>query len=159
MVITSENNIDKRKLVKIAITVLIPILIFCIPVTETFTSNMRTFLALTAWMLLWAAFEITDLLVPSLLWPVLLILLGIVPATTIYNSWLSLVIPCCVSAILLAGILQKIGLLERLTFWIVAKCGGSFNRTMYALYFACLIMSVVTFAGASIIIAALCYGM
>ena len=75
MVITSENNIDKRKLVKIAITVLIPILIFCIPVTETFTSNMRTFLALTAWMLLWAAFEITDLLVPSLLWPVLLILL------------------------------------------------------------------------------------
>ena len=30
---------------------------------------------------------------------------------------------------------------------------------MYALYFACLIMSVVTFAGASIIIAALCYGM
>lgn len=153
------KSIDKVKMIKVAISVIIPILIWCIPVTEVFTANMRLFLALTAWMLLWAAFEITDLLVPAILWPVLLIITGVLPATTIYNSWLSLVVPCCVSAILLAGILQKIGLLERLTFWIVAKCGGSFNRTMYALYFACLIMSAVTFAGASIIIAALCYGM
>ena len=151
--------IDKIKLIKVIISVVIPIFIFLIPITDVFTSDMRTFLALTAWMLLWAAFEITDLLVPSLLWPVLLIILGIVPETTIYNSWLSLVIPCCMAAMVLAAILQRIGLLERLTFWIVAKCGGSFNRTMYALYFACLIMSAVTFAGASIIIAALCYGM
>ena len=46
MVIASENNIDKQKLIKIAITVVIPILIFCIPVSETFTSNMRTFLVI-----------------------------------------------------------------------------------------------------------------
>ena len=151
--------VDKTKMIKVIISVVIPIFIFLIPVTDVFTSDMRTFLALTAWMLLWAAFEITDLLVPSLLWPVLLIILGIIPETTIYNSWLSLVIPCCMAAMVLAAILQRIGLLERLTFWIVAKCGGSFNRTMYALYFACLIMSAVTFAGASIIIAALCYGM
>lgn len=151
--------IDKMRMIKIAVCIIVPILILCIPITDVFTTNMRTFLALTAWMLLWAAFEITDLLIPALLWPVLLIVLNVVPMTTIYNSWLSLVVPCCVSAMLLAGILQRIGLLERLTYWVVAKCGGSFNRTMYALYFACLLMSILTFAGASIIIAALCYGM
>lgn len=78
--------IDKIKLIKVIISVVIPIFIFLIPITDVFTSDMRTFLALTAWMLLWAALEITDLLVPSLLWPVLLIIWGIVPETTIYNS-------------------------------------------------------------------------
>lgn len=153
------QSVDKVKIIKITMSLLIPLFICFIPVTEIFTENMRLFLALTSWMLLWAAFEITDLLVPAILWPVLLIITGVLPETTIYSSWLSLVVPCCVSAILLAGILQKVGLLERMTFWIVAKCGGSFNRTMFALYFACLIMSALTFAGASIIIAALCYGM
>ena len=153
------RSVDKVKIIKITMSLLIPLFICFIPVTEIFTENMRLFLALTSWMLLWAAFEITDLLVPAILWPVLLIITGVLPEATIYSSWLSLVVPCCVSAILLAGILQKVGLLERMTFWIVAKCGGSFNRTMFALYFACLIMSALTFAGASIIIAALCYGM
>lgn len=152
-------KMNKTRKIQVGVSLLVPLMIMCIPVTEVFTSQMRIFTALTLWMLLWAAFELTDLLIPSLLWPVLLILLGVVPATTIYSSWLSLVIPCCVSAILMAGILQKTGLLERITFWIVAKCGGSFNRTMYALYLACLVLSVLTFAGASIIIAALCYGM
>ena len=101
--------VDKTKMIKVIISVVIPIFIFLIPVTDVFTSDMRTFLALTAWMLLWAAFEITDLLVPSLLWPVLLIILGIIPETTIYNSWLSLVIPCCMAAMVLAAILQRIG--------------------------------------------------
>ena len=150
---------NKSKIIKTLISIFIPIIIMLIPTSEVFTSQMRTFVALTVWMLLWAAFEITNLLVPSLIWPVALILLNITPATTIYSSWLSLIIPCIVGAMVLASILQRIGLLERITFWIVAKCGGSFNRTMFALYLACLVMSIITFAGASIIIAALCFGM
>lgn len=154
-----STKASKVRAIQIGVSLLIPAIMMLVPVNEVFTPQMRIFIALTLWMLLWAAFELTDLLIPSLLWPVLLIILGIVPATTIYNSWLSLVVPCCLSAILLAGILQKTGLLERITFWIVAKCGGSFNRTMYALYLACLVLSAITFCGASIIIAALCYGM
>lgn len=148
-----------NKNIKIAICFIIPILLMLIPTSESFTSQMRTFIAITAWLLLWAAFEITDLLVPSLIWPVVLTLLGIVPAESIYSSWLSYTIPCCMAAMVLSNMLQRVGLLERLSYWIMAKCGGSFNRSMYALYFACLIMSFITFAGASIIIAGLCYGM
>lgn len=148
-----------NKNIKIAICFIIPILLMLIPTSETFTSQMRTFIAITAWLLLWAAFEITDLLVPSLIWPVVLTLLGIVPTESIYSSWLSYTIPCCMAAMVLSNMLQRVGLLERLSYWIMAKCGGSFNRSMYALYFACLIMSFITFAGASIIIAGLCYGM
>ena len=155
----SQIKLSKSYWMKAAVTIIIPLILILIPQTEIYTPAMKWFLALTVGMLLWAAFDLTDLLIPSLLWPILLILLNIVPATVIYSSWLSLVVPCCVSAILLAGVLGRIGLLKRLTYWIVWKCGGSFTRTMYALYFACLIVSAITFAGASTIIAALCYGM
>ena len=73
--------VDKTKMIKVIISVVIPIFIFLIPVTDVFTSDMRTFLALTAWMLLWAAFEITDLLVPSLLF------LAIVSDSLLYGCY------------------------------------------------------------------------
>ncbi len=156
---SSNLQVNKSYWIKVVVTVLVPVILILIPETEVYTHQMKWFVALTIGMLLWAAFELTDLLIPSLLWPALLILLNILPAATVYSSWLSLVVPCCVSAMALAGILGRVGLLKRLTFWVVWKCGGSFNRTMYALYFACILASAVTFAGASIIIAALCYGM
>ena len=156
----SLQNVNTKSFhAKFAITFLIPLILILIPQSESYTYEMKLFCAFTVCMLLWAAFDLTDLFIPSILWPAALILFKVFSAEVIYSSWQSLVVPCCASAILLAGILGRIGLLKRLTFWIVWKCGGSFNRTMYALYIACLVISFITFAGASTIIAALCAGM
>lgn len=157
--VTSKHMMDRSLMIKFAVAMGIPCLIWLIPLSTVFTREIRLFLVVTAWMLIWAALEITDLLIPALLWPVLLILGNVCPATTAYSSWLSLVVPSCVGGMLIANVLEQIGLLKRVTFWIVKTCGGTFNKTMYALFFACLIISIITFAGACVVIAGLCYGM
>lgn len=148
----------KSTYIKIAITVLIPILLVLIPESESYTRNIKWFVALTAGMLIWAAFELTDLLVPSILWPGLLIALGVLPMNIVYNSWLSLVIPCCVAAIALGKILDDTGLFKRITYWLVWRCGGSFNKTIFVLYLALLVTSIITFSQITVVGAALCAG-
>lgn len=72
----SQIKLSKSYWMKVAVSIIIPLILILIPQTEIYTHAMKWFLALTVGMLLWAAFDLTDLLIPSLLWPTLLILLN-----------------------------------------------------------------------------------
>lgn len=150
---------DKNRAIKFIITFLIPFLIFLIPTTELFTFEMKVFIVFTIGMLLWAATELTDLYVPAILWPILMIVFKILPADVVYSSYLSTVIFACIAGIILGATLDRVGILKRLSYWIIIKCGGSFERTIFALFIASSVMSILTFMGAALIIAAMCYGL
>lgn len=109
-------------------------------------------------MLMWSAFEITDLLFPSMMYPIILILSGTITAQQAYASWDSMIVPVCAACLCFANVLDETGILHRICYWIVMKCGGSFNRTMFALFFGCLVLCLATFACGSVIIATICYG-
>ena len=156
--IEKVGKYSTKDLIKIASCFIIPIILLLIPESATYTYGLKWFLAATVWMLIWAAFEITDLLFPSIIYPIILILAGVVPAATAYASWANMIVPVCAAALCIANVLESCGLLQRVCYWIVMKCGGSFNRTIVALFFACLVLCLMTFATGSVIIATICYG-
>ena len=150
---------DRSFWIKIAVTFGIPVIIWLLPTNEIFTREMRMAIALTFWFLAWAAFELSDLSVPSLLWPILLIIAGVCSAQVVYSPYLSSSVPGCIGCLLLANILDRIGLLRRIAFWIARKSGGTFNKAVYGVFLAGFVVSILTFASGCVIVAALCYGM
>lgn len=150
---------DRSLLIKVLITFGIPVIIWLIPTNEIYTREMRLAIAFTFWMLAWAAFELSDLAVPSLVWPILLVVSGVCNYSVVYAPFLSSSVVGCIGCLILANILDRIGLLKRIAFWIAQKSGGTFNTAVFGIFLAGLVVSVLTFASGCVIIAALCYGM
>lgn len=144
---------------KVLLCFLIPAIILILPQSDILTRNAKFFLAITVWFLMWAAFEITNLLIPAMAYPAALVFTKTTTVQIAYGSWVNLIIPTIVAAFAISFILDECGLLKRVCFWIVKQCSGSFQRTMFALFFACLAVSVMTFGNAEVIIATFCFGL
>ena len=149
---------NKSYLIKHLISWGIPLILLFIPTGEIYTSAVKWFLILTAWGLLVSAFELMDLYVPSILVPVLYVATGVCDATVAYSSWTTLVVFNIVGAMLLANVLDATGLLRRIAFFIIRKCGGTFNGSVWGLFIAGLVISFITFANGYVVIATLSYG-
>lgn len=156
---TQTVQYNKNDYLKMALCFIIPILIMFIPQNEVLTGSAKAFLALTVWFLMWAAFEITNLLIPAVLYPALMVLFKVTTVQTAYSSWLSLIPPTIIMAFIISYAFDECGLLKRICYWVVKSCGGSFKKTMFALYFACLAVSAATFANGEVIIATFCFGL
>jgi len=155
---TKNAAIDKSVYIKLLISVVIPVLFALIPTNEVFTYELKMFVAITLWMLLWSAFELTDLAIPAIIWPALLIALNVLPASSVFAPYLGTTIYGALCTMILANTLNRCGLLKRISYWIGVKTGGSFNKSVYAVFFACFAISICTFACGSIVCAALCFG-
>lgn len=149
----------KSDYIKVLLCFLVPAIILLMPEGDVLTRNAKWFLVLTVWFLMWAAFEITNLVIPAVLYPALMVLFKVTTVQTAYSSWQSLIPPTIIMAFIISYVLDDCGLLKRMCFWVVKTCGGSFKRSMIALYFACLAVSMATFATAEIIIATFCFGL
>lgn len=154
----SQTTTDKNKLIKTAITFAIPIIIAILPTTEVFTYQMKMAIALTVWMLMWSAFDLSNLAVPAVIWAALLMILDVVPAAVALGPWLSTTMYGAIGCFLLANVLNNCGLLQRVAYWVAIKCGGSFNKSVYAIFLATFAVSIVTFASGSVVCAALTFG-
>ena len=148
---------NKTLLKKYAVTFLIPIAIALIPPQGVFTYEMKMAIALTVWMLLWSAFDLSNLTIPSIMWPALLVLFHVCEPAVAFGAWIGPTMYGCVGCLLLANVLSACGLLQRIAYWVAAKCGGSFNKSVYAIFFATFAMSIVTFGAGFVIGAVLCF--
>ncbi len=154
----TSGKTDKAKLIKTAITFAIPVAIALLPTTEIFTYEMKMAIAITVWMLMWSAFDLSNLAVPAVIWPALLVICNVVPANIAFVSYLGTTMYGAIGCMLLANVLNECGLLQRVAYWVAIKCGGSFNKSVYAIFFATFAISIVTFASGSVVCAALSFG-
>ena len=46
----------------------------------------------------------------------------------------------------------------RIACWIIKTCGGTYNRTLYALYLVGLVLSIICFCGHYLLLISLTYG-
>ena len=96
----ATDKLDRNMIIKLAITFGVPVLLMLIPTGEVFTAQMRTAIALTAWLLIWAAFDLSSLLIPSILWSAALIFTKTVEASSIFGTYMSMtLISICKAAI------------------------------------------------------------
>lgn len=151
-------SLNRTTIIKLVLTIGIPILLLLIPTNDVFTSQMRMAIAATALLLIWAACELTDLAVPSILWSAILVFTQTVDAATLYSSYVSMTFYGAISMMIFATVMARIGVLKRLAFWIAEKSGGTFGRLTFGVFFAVFGIAVATFTGGVIIAAAFVFG-
>ncbi len=130
--------------IKWLVTIVVPALLLCIPTNSTFTADIRMFLVITLAGILVLAFEFFDSMVPAVLIPIFYMAFDLAPVTTIYGGWTAKTPMMVFGALLLAAILEKTGLLERIAYFCIIKTGCSYRGVGWGLYIAGVISALIT---------------
>ena len=144
---------------KWGITLLIPALIMITPVSETYTADMRVFLAITALAMLMMMFEFFDDLIPALIIPFGYALSGITTLDVAFSGWSNTLIYMIMGAFVLANIMDENNFLKRIAYWVMIKVGNSFTNLLWGLFAACALVPLVSFGNAFPIIGTMAYGL
>jgi len=132
--------------------------ILLIPTNEVFTPELRLYFSLTVFVICLFIFEFAPLLVSAAILPALYIFSGLAPIDVVLSPWLKPVVYMAIGAFIFANVLDECGLLKRICLWCISKCGGTYNKTLYAFYIAGVILSIMTFGRGYIIIATMGFG-
>lgn len=149
---------SKAPYIKWSFTICIPLLFFCFPATEQYPQQLQIFFAITAFVLLITAFDLMEIIVPSILLPTLYFLSGIVPIDKAFGAFTTPTVWMIFGALILANGLDECGLLRRIALGCICRCGGSFTGTLYGLFIAGVIISFIAFSQAFILMVTLTYG-
>ena len=140
------------------ITIILPLMFFVFPTSEYYTQDLQIFFCITAFIILIVAFDLIELLIPSIMLPTLYFLSGIAPINIAFGSWSNTTVWMILGALILAQVLEECGLLRRIAIYCIRRCGGTFTGTLYGVFIAGLVISFVTFSQAFIIMMTLTYG-
>lgn len=153
-------NVKKQDTVilKWIITIIFPLIIYLIPISKIFTMDLKVFLISTLFVILIIAFELLPLLVSALLLPALYLISGIAPINIVFSSWISQTVWIVLSGLILSNILDECGLLKRISYSVIMKCGGTYIGTVFGCFFIGIILNIITFCNGWLVASALVYG-
>ena len=140
------------------IAIVIPALLFLIPVGDVFTAPIRLFFVVTLFMMIVIALELVPILMSAIFLPALYILLQIAPAETALSAWTKPLPFMLVGAFILAMGLAECGLLQRLAYGILAKTGGTYRGILLGILAASLLLTFMTSGSADTVMVAFVFG-
>lgn len=91
--------------------------------------------------------------------PAAFVLTGLAPANVVYGPWASTTISLAIGSLVMANCLAECGLLERLSYTMLQKCGGKFTTVCWSIFAVATVLSIFTFGNIAFVIAALVAGM
>lgn len=147
-----NSKVKPVELIKWIITFLVPIAVSFIPVSEAFTQDLKVFFMITIFVILIIAFEFFDSIIPAIMLPTMYYLSGIVPLNVAFGSWTSSTVWMIMGALLLTAVLEQCGLLNRIAYFCIKACGGTFTGTLYGVLLMGTVISFLTFSNSYVIL-------
>lgn len=152
------KKVDWSYLLKWAIIILCPLLILCVPVNEMFTWPVKMFFVITLLAILLFALETIQQTAVAILLPIAYVVFQIAPSTVAFSPWTGNIPWMMIGGLILANVLQNIGLLKRIAYKCIILTGCSYKGIIYGIGLAGLILNVMIPAQATIPLAALAFG-
>lgn len=135
-----------------------PIIVMLIPTQGVFTPQLRTFSAITLTAILLFAFNILPNFVVAVALPVSYMLLNVAEPNIAFAAWFSNIPWMFMGGFLLANVLERIGLLNRVAFWSIIKTGGTYSGILWGLAIAGIMLNLIAPGKAYVPMAALSFG-
>lgn len=137
----SRISMDTVLALKWAASLLLPLLMFCLPASSGLTMPMKIFLAITLWAVIsWAVTTLSDVVVAMLL-PILYVLAGLLPYKQAMGGWTAQLTVLMIGGLILGKVVMDTGLAKRIALWCVNHTGGSFSGALLGLTLAAIIMA------------------
>ncbi len=132
---------DKKNFFMWIASIAIPVLIFLIPTTESFTPAIKYFFAVTIWAIFCMATEVLSSNLVAAILPVLYVLFKIATPAQAFAPWTSTVVWTSFGGIIIANILITSGLARRIAYFAILKTGGSFKGVLIGIMLAGIIIN------------------
>lgn len=149
---------EKKAFIGWMISVLVPCFIYMVPVSEIFTADLRLFLTITLFVILIIAFELLPQLIAAFLMPSLYLISGLVPVEIAFGSWTSTTVWIVLGGLIFSSVLDDCGLLKRIAFYVIRKCGGTYMGAVFGCFVIGCILNIITFCNGWLVASALVYG-
>ena len=156
--VISGINENRSLYIKWMITIFVPIICLLIPTNEIYTHEIKLFLAVTSFCILIIAFELMLLIAIAILFPFAYMLVGIVPVDVALQSWTTTAPWVTLGGVILACIMERVGLLRRIAYWCIIKLGKSYQGLIFGILLGGNILNFITGGQGWIPMAAFCYG-
>ena len=140
-----EKNTNRKTIIGWGVTILLPLIIGVIPVQGMFTEDLRKFFMITVFVILIIAFELIPKLAASILLPTLYLVTGLAPVEVAFGSWTNTTVWMVLGGLVFSAVLEECGLLERIAYFIITKCGGTYVGTVFACFVIGIILNLITF--------------
>lgn len=135
---------NKKDIAIWLINIIVPLCILLIPTTETFTTGIRTFFVITLMAILMFAFGKLPNAIPALLLPFMYTAFGVADMSAALSTWTSPILWMVVAGLLLSGILNRIGLLQRISYGIIVLVGGTYRGYIFAMLIVGAIFNLIS---------------
>ncbi len=150
---------NKIKLIKWAIVLIFEVILLLVPGSELFTYQIRMFLLVTSLGILLVAFDLLNLMAVSMLFPIGYLALGLAPIDVVFSGWTQTLPMVLVGCFLISSVLDRIGLLKRMAYWCILKCGGSYYGLLFGIFIAGTVINMVTGGNGYVIMAVFTFGL
>ena len=152
------KTMDKRDLLKWAILFAIGLFLFFIPENAVYTFEVKKFAIITVTAILMIAFELLPLIIPALYLMFGYYLSGLAPTSVAFSGWTSTSTYLVLGCLIMVGALEETGILTRLAYWCMIKCGGTYKGIVWGIFIACVLTSVITMGNSYALMGAFALG-
>lgn len=132
----------KSKAIKWVIC-LLPLLLFLVPITETFTGPIRIFLALTLTMILCLCLGQIDMMIVTFAIPFVYYMSGLLPMESALSAYSGGIIWIGAACFILVNTLQRIGLMSRIAYWVIYRTGGTYRGFCFGMLAVGCILNII----------------
>ena len=150
---------DTKKLLMWLVNLGLPLLIFMVPTSDTFTVQMRTFLIVTVFAILAIALETLPQAGVTFLLPAAYIVLGLAGTELAWYPWTMPTVWMIIGALLLVNALESSGILMRISYKIILLVGGSYKGLVLGMGLVGVVLNILLFGNAYVMLAGLAYGL
>ncbi len=154
-----EIKLNNKKSILWILNIGLPMLIALLPITDLFTSQMKTFLIITVFAILAIALDTLPQSGITFLLPAFYVLFGLADASLAWYPWTMPTVWMIIGALLLVNTLESSGVLMRISYKIILIVGGSYKGIVLGLGLLGTFLNIILFGNAYIILAGLAYGL
>ncbi|MCD2137595.1 SLC13 family permease [Salinicoccus halitifaciens] len=138
-----NSSLAGNQIWKWAITLLLPMIIALIPVTDIFTSDIKWFLVITVMAVAIMATGVIPLIAISLALPILYFILLDIPTSLALSPWTGQIPWLVLGGFIVTIASQKTGLLNRLAYHSILLFGGNFKGIIFGLLIVGILLAAV----------------
>lgn len=139
----SANSLGKNYYIKLAVCIIVPILVMLIPLNDTFTAEMRRYVAVTLFGICMFIFEVAPGPIIALSFAAGYAVFQVASLDIILQSWShSLVFQGILCIMIMEGV-NSTPLLKRISAHLVIRLGGSYLGLLMAISLVSLVVTIL----------------
>ena len=135
----------KKQVISWVVSILVGLVIMLFPVSETFTPEIRMYLAITIGTVLLIILDVLPKMFIAIMLPTLYTVTNLAPMATSFAAYAAANLWMVLGALFLGKIMEDTGVLNRICYRLIIVMGGAFSGAVFGAFVATLVINWVTF--------------